>query len=563
DNYRLVKANGHTFYVYPNMPSLLAVPVVWGLRQFGWDMTQRPFSDAAQRLLASSLCVFILFTMYATARLYLPTCSSLWITAVFMLGSSLVSTLGIAFWSADFATLFGAIVLLLLSLHEQKRPVRGLPFWLGVALFFAYACRPTMAVLVALVLFYLLWVDRRVGLETAVIAAFCLGLFSWHAHATYGSWLPPYFLASTSREFSSANAAPWLAALYGITFSPGRGLFTFTPTLLWVLAGVIWQAAYMRRRPLALLLLAWMSLHALMITRFWNWWGGFSFGPRLFTELLPGFAWLAAVLWARVTAVAPQRLRTRIAATFLGLGVLSIFIHSYSGLHNLAAIELDGGVLPPHVDHAPALLLDWRFLPFLADADTLCARNAAYFGQQEGNGRLRLSPLVWDEPVFWREADNVRLLPNLPWSEPEESPPQLAPNAAYRTYLPVIINQAPLHAFFIGWGYAQIEVVWSLCPEATILFVAPPDVDADSTYLLAVTGRSKQRQTMEIVLNGTVLGNVQFDEATSTQSVPVAGALLRAGAYNQLTFVLPVATQSDDTPFRYGVALNQFVLQRK
>ncbi|MEZ4643894.1 MAG: hypothetical protein R3E31_14375 [Chloroflexota bacterium] len=78
-------------------------------------------------------------------------------------------------------------------------------------------------------------------------------------------------------------------------------------------------------------------------------------------------------------------------------------------------------------------------------------------------------------------------------------------------------------------------MVWSLCPEATILFVAPPDVDADSTYLLAVTGRSKQRQTMEISLNGTVLGNVQFDEATSTQSVPAAGAWPQDRRYNQLT----------------------------
>ncbi|MEZ4643891.1 MAG: hypothetical protein R3E31_14360 [Chloroflexota bacterium] len=75
--------------------------------------------------------------------------------------------------------------------------------------------------------------------------------------------------------------------MYGITFSPGRGLSTFTPTLLWVLAGAVWQAVICASRPLALLLLAWMSLHALMITRFWNWWGGFSFGPRLLTELLP------------------------------------------------------------------------------------------------------------------------------------------------------------------------------------------------------------------------------------------------------------------------------------
>ncbi|MEZ4643890.1 MAG: hypothetical protein R3E31_14355 [Chloroflexota bacterium] len=102
----------------------VGVAAVW----VGYDANLAVFR-CGTALVGFSLCVFILsFTLYATARLYLPTRSSLWITAVFMLGSSLVSTLGVAFWSADFATLFGAIVLLLLSLHEQKHPVRGLPF---------------------------------------------------------------------------------------------------------------------------------------------------------------------------------------------------------------------------------------------------------------------------------------------------------------------------------------------------------------------------------------------------------------------------------------------------
>ncbi|MEZ4643893.1 MAG: hypothetical protein R3E31_14370 [Chloroflexota bacterium] len=40
-------------------------------------------------------------------------------------------------------------------------------------------------------------------------------------------------------------------------------------------------------------------------------------------------------------------------------------------------------------------------------------------------------------------------MPNLPWSEPKESP-QLAPNAVYRSYLPVIINQFAARHFNDG-----------------------------------------------------------------------------------------------------------------
>ncbi len=92
--------------------------------------------------------------------------------------------------------------------------------------------------------------------------------------------------------------APRLDAIWGITFSPFRGLFFLAPILLFSLPGfyIWWKSKQFRAE-------FWLSAAAVVTMFLFNtssvmWWGGFAVGPRYFLPALP-FVTLATAFAAR------------------------------------------------------------------------------------------------------------------------------------------------------------------------------------------------------------------------------------------------------------------------
>ena len=83
---------------------------------------------------------------------------------------------------------------------------------------------------------------------------------------------------------------PTLDAVWGITFSPFRGLFLLAPWLLLALPGfVIWWSAGRQRAEW------WLALSITVVIFLFNaassmWWGGFAVGPRYLLPMLPFLA---------------------------------------------------------------------------------------------------------------------------------------------------------------------------------------------------------------------------------------------------------------------------------
>src|SRR5699024_4420709 len=112
-----------------------------------------------------------------------------------------------------------------------------------------------------------------------------------------------------------------LEALAGNWVSPARGLWVFSPALVFA---VVWTAKTAARKallPLDVLSAALILGHWGVISSFPHWWGGHSVGPRLFTDVLPCFAWLLAP----AVSEASSRLWTRNALALAA--ALSVFIH--------------------------------------------------------------------------------------------------------------------------------------------------------------------------------------------------------------------------------------------
>lgn len=93
---------------------------------------------------------------------------------------------------------------------------------------------------------------------------------------------------------------PLLAGLWGLLFSPYRGVFWHTPLLIASLIAFVPFAQRHRSEAtlIALLSVALVTLYSL----WWMWWGGFAWGPRFLTPLTPLWVLPLAVVIEPLTA---------------------------------------------------------------------------------------------------------------------------------------------------------------------------------------------------------------------------------------------------------------------
>jgi len=89
--------------------------------------------------------------------------------------------------------------------------------------------------------------------------------------------------------------------LAGTLLSPSRGLFVFSPWALLALAALPATAARIAAFPVLRSVLLGLVAFALVNASYAVWWGGWSFGPRYWTEAMPLFGVLLgfALAWAR------------------------------------------------------------------------------------------------------------------------------------------------------------------------------------------------------------------------------------------------------------------------
>lgn len=356
--------NGHFYHYFPIGTPLLALPFVafansWGLSVLGNDF-------ALQIMIASFTAVFCLYFLNKTASIFLPKMYSLGIAALFWFGTSFASTSGTALWSHNFATLCALIAIynVLLVIRAKRKSVWPL---IALSLFFAYLCRPTMALLVLCVLLSIFFYDKKVFLKISVLFLLFMGGFVLFSFYEFGQMLPDYYLPKR------LSGGDFWTALYGNLFSPARGIFVYSPFIpILFLCYRDSTKEQIPRQAWYLLALAWPFLHLLTISRFPHWWAGYSFGSRLMMDALPGI-FLCAVM---LSPVKITRISTRLGILLVTPAALfSIYVNSYQGLFNHYTALWNGD---PCVDQNPRYLFDWRYPQFLHSAQRHSWRLSEY-----------------------------------------------------------------------------------------------------------------------------------------------------------------------------------------
>ncbi len=387
---RLRTVNNHTYYYFPVGTSLIAAPFVRAANWFDLDMRNVEDDAWLQNLISALISAALFFIIYRIGIYYLHPAESALLAAIFVLGTALISTIGTALWNLGFETLFIVLGLWLLVRLDNNGTARSDPYILGLLLFAAFLSRPTAVVFIVVAFLFIGIRQRSYFVKTAAIALFLMALFVVFSKGEYETWLPPYYLPGRL----GTGDTPFLITLYGLLFSPSRGIFVFSPMFLPVIALLIFLA-YRKRLKLPLLLwfgTIWFLASVLSVSRFGHWWGGQSYGPRLLTDAVPALILLTIVTLNELRLKLSAKTTRWIIALFLLLAMVSIAINTLAGLFNSQTIRWNGDMLAPDIDHAPQYLFSWRYPQFLANEELICSRNRDYFETSLIAQHIALSP---------------------------------------------------------------------------------------------------------------------------------------------------------------------------
>ena len=245
---------------------------------------------------------------------------------------------------------------------------RGWLLFLGITMAVSVLIRFEMAAAAGLVGLYLLWrfsdsasqrnnqpdtessqilpnLLRLAVLYGLPLIAAGLGLL-WFNYSRFGSFIETGY----SREMSFSR--PWVGS-YGLLFSPGRGLFIYSPLLILLFFGL--RSAWQRLPRLYFNLMAVLCLSYWLFYGSWFAWGGtWGWGPRFIVPLLPML--MLFVAEAIETAIAKKSTAGRIAIGLLAAAGFWI---------NILAIAVDFNEHYLRLGRNDNFVFNWQAMPLL------------------------------------------------------------------------------------------------------------------------------------------------------------------------------------------------------
>ena len=355
--YVAAKSHGHLMSSYPIITSVVVTPLYvlpawWLSRQspplYPYSRTFFLIVNTMEKLSASLIAAMSGALLFLAFRKIASRNVSLVVVLIYGLAGNTWAISSQALWRHGLTELSFAFLLWALFRVPDSPSA---PFWAGLALAVATANRPEDVILIVPFLLYfgrgqwknwLLFLTPLVALGSLVLA-YNLYFFA----KLLGGYPGPTLGADFGAHF------PFLAraavGLPGSLVSPSRGLLIYTP---WV-AFAFWGAARLWKeksfgwsRPLIVALAAILVVQAGAT----NWWGGYCFGPRFSTDLLPFLAWFLLPVWASI------RVRPVLRVAFAATVAIALWVQVVGAFYYPAG---NWDAWPVSVDREPQRCWDW------------------------------------------------------------------------------------------------------------------------------------------------------------------------------------------------------------
>jgi len=244
---------------------------------------------SAAKLHASTLVALSAIFIFFIATRFVSTGQAFFISLLYGFGTCVWSISSQNIWQQTvnlFFIIIGVFFLIKIDKRSAFGALSGLMF--GAAM----ASRMTSLLLLVSVFIYLALYHRRSAVYFALTAWIFPALIAWYNHYyfdsifTFGQSVVGEELAIEKTGNPDVWQTPlWYGAL-GQLISPSRGLFVFSPFLIFSFWGVfrVWRdSTYRVLRPLTL----GSAAIACIQFKWFDWWGGWTYGYRPLVDLVP------------------------------------------------------------------------------------------------------------------------------------------------------------------------------------------------------------------------------------------------------------------------------------
>ena len=347
------RPGGHLVSLYsvvlPVLISPLYLPAVTYVYQRGWtDERIDRVARIMEKLTASFVAALSASLLYLVLRRRAKASIATLLTVAYAFGTTTWVISSQALWQHGMGQLLvvGLILLLTAPCTVPRALAAGLLCGLIVG------NRPPDAILAgALGVYGLFWAGRRaalVGVAASVPALLVLFYNVTVVGALGGAPQLVDNLGFFGHDMSSGLA--------GLLFSPTRGLFVFSPFLLFLVFAWRHLPRDRAEQGLTLAMSAGVIAQVLLYSMI-DWRAGISWGPRFLTDLLPLLIWLLVPV---VVALGRRGRACFVAAVGIAIAIESVGAFAYTGVTDLPIYAVASG--PDKLRAA----WDWRNAPFVA-----------------------------------------------------------------------------------------------------------------------------------------------------------------------------------------------------
>lgn len=321
---------------------MIALPFVFTGQLLGWG--EFDIAEFLAKILAA-LSVSLIFLLYVrfTGEYWLSGIAA----AVFGLATSHLSIHAGGLWSHNVTLFLSLTVIMLLTSGKEVQILFTAPI-----LILGYSTRPDFSLVIAGSIVYLIINHRNIAIKFLLLLGIStIPLLLW-SDLCFGNWLPPYALEGYRWDL---RAFP--EGIIGQFFSPNRGLFIFNPILMLSFLGIFdsWTQFDDPRHLFKILGIICLSF-SLLIGSFTCWWGGYTYGPRLYS---PALGLLVLLAIPSIQRIKKANVRLKLLICILcGVSIMwGCYVH-FKGAVNFNVHRWNAE--PVGVEEAVERVWDWK-----------------------------------------------------------------------------------------------------------------------------------------------------------------------------------------------------------
>ena len=326
DQYWVMEEKGDLVSLYPLVTPLLVLPLYLPaaayLEAVDWEPRAVGFVAALmEKLAASAVAAVAAGLVYLLLRRRARPRDALLLAAAFAFATNVWATSSQALWQHGPSQLL--LTAALLAVTDGLTP--GRLALAGLCCGLLVTNRPADLPLAAAVALFIVLQERRLPLAFAAPAAVIGMLAIGYNLAIFGHVLGGYSLLKVDSSYFSF---PLGAGIAGLLFSPGKGLFVFSPFLLWLLARPAVPGSPLERTLDACLALGAAALVLLYAKTDWR--GGSGYGPRYMADLMPILIWLLVPVVARLKKLGRAAFIAAVAVSIV-IQIVGVFYYPAGG----------------------------------------------------------------------------------------------------------------------------------------------------------------------------------------------------------------------------------------